>query len=396
MSIKKKDIFLLADSVVDLRFIYEILKKKHNVTWVFYYKKNISQAKDLGVLDKNIIFLNNKNILFLVKKILQFPLNKIFGYSKINHEKELLRNIKKIDLKFKPDLWITDTAGILSKINTEKKKATFIHSVPYKKFFLNKNTLCYDYVFIPGDYHLNRILNFYHDKKKELRKKLIISPSPKIIPYIKQKNFFLKKSEFFKKYSLDNSRETVVLATTHNAFYNNRFLPKNFGSEAGALEELCQRITSNNLNLIIKLHHYHHHKFSDKKFSFIKNFKNIHIFKPNKNFDSLHSEEVFFHSDIVITDTSGVGPICCYLGKKMIFLEPDQPFDWHSSDIEKKMRPGFIIKNKEDIYKALAKYKTTPLLFDKDRKDFTNSIFKYYNDESLSIIDKVVDEILNK
>lgn len=395
MSIKKKVILLLADSVVDLRFIYEILKKKHNVIWVFYHKKNINLAKGLGVPDKNIIFLNNKSILFLLKKVFQLPLVKLFGL-KINHDDELLINIKNIDLEFKPDLWITDTGGILSRIKTKKMKATFKHSVPYKKFFLSNNIFDYDYVFIPGDYHFNRIMNFYNNKKEELRKKLIISPSPKIIPYIKLKNFFLSKSEFFKKYSLDSSRETVVLATTHNAFQNNRFLPNNFGCEAKALEEICQRISSNNFNLIVKLHHYHHHKFLHEKFSFIKNFKNIHVFRPNENFDSLDSEEVFFHSDIVITDTSGVGPICCYLGKKMIFLEPDQPFDWHSSDIEEKMRPGFVIKNKGDIYEALAKYKTSPLLFDKDRKDFTSSIFKYYTEDSLSVIDKVFDKILNE
>ena len=41
MSNLKKKIFLLADSAVDLRFIYELLKKNYSVKWVFY-NKNLS------------------------------------------------------------------------------------------------------------------------------------------------------------------------------------------------------------------------------------------------------------------------------------------------------------------------------------------------------------------
>lgn len=395
MFIKKKVILLLADSVVDLRFVYEILSRKYRVIWVFYHKKNIKQAKKLGITGKSIIYLKNKNSLFFLRKIFDFFLSKFNKYLKFNYDEELLNNIKNIDLKIQPDLWITDTGGILSRVKIKNIKATFKHSVPYKKFFLSENIFDYDYVFIPGHYHLQRILNFYEDKKKQLKKKLIIAPSPKIMPYIKLNNNFLSKTEFFKKYSLDINKGIVVLATTHNAFQNKRFLPENFGSEVEALEEIARKIISNEFNFIIKLHHYHYYKFLDDKFSFLKKIKNLHVFQTNKNFDSLDSEEVFFYSDIIITDTSGVGPIGCYLNKKMIYLNPDPPFDWDSSDIEKKMRPGFIIKKKEDINEALVKYKAMPTLFDKDRKDFTNSIFGCQTEQSLSVIENKVDKMLS-
>ena len=35
----KKKIFFLADSSVDLRFAYDSLKKKYDITWVYYHKK---------------------------------------------------------------------------------------------------------------------------------------------------------------------------------------------------------------------------------------------------------------------------------------------------------------------------------------------------------------------
>ena len=46
-------------------------------------------------------------------------------------------------------MWLTDTGNILSSIRTSGIKATFKHSVPYKKYFLSKNIFLYDYVFIP-------------------------------------------------------------------------------------------------------------------------------------------------------------------------------------------------------------------------------------------------------
>ena len=91
-------------------------------------------------------------------------------------------------------------------------------------------------------------------------------------------------------------------------------MPENFGSEVSALKKLCNLITiENNFNFIIKLHHYNHNKFVDPKFAFLNEFKNVHVFKSNKNFDSLESEEVFFHSYIVLIRQVF---LCCYLDKK--------------------------------------------------------------------------------
>lgn len=394
MSNYQKKIFLLADSAVDLRFICELLKKTYSVKWVFYNKNLQDDLNKLGYRKKDFIFINNNfNLLYLAKKALR----KIFRISNFNFEKELTDKIKNIDTVFKPDLWITDTGNILSKVKTKAPRATFKHSVPYKKFFLAKNIFNYDYIFIPGEYHLYRILNFYRDRKKELKKKLVISVSPKILSYIKLKNKFLDKKNFCEKYHLDCNKKTVVLATTHNSFADNRFLPKNFGSETNSLKKICEILTLNNkYNFIIKLHHYHYNKLLNTKYKFLKNFKNIHVFRANKNFDSLDSEEVFFNSDIVITDTSGVGPLCCFLDKKMIYLNPDPPFNWETSDIEKNMRPGFVINKIDKLNYVLNSYKNKPNMFAKERKKFSKKIFKYTSENYLGIIDRNIEKLLNE
>ena len=128
----------------------------------------------------------------------------------------------------------------------------------------------------------------------------------------------------------------------------------------------------------------------------MNDFKNVHIFKSNKNFDSLDSEEVFFQSDFVITDTSGVGPLCCYLDKKIIYLNPDPPFDWNTSDIEKDMRPGFILNKLSNTSEIFDQYIKTPEAFNLERKKFTESIFKYLDENNLDVlicnIKKILDE----
>jgi hypothetical protein len=52
----------------------------------------------------------------------------------------------------------------------------------------------------------------------------------------------------------------------------------------------------------------------------LKTWENLYIFKSNKDFDSTESKNIFYYSDILITDTSGSGVIGAFLNKKIIFM----------------------------------------------------------------------------
>ena len=98
----------------------------------------------------------------------------------------------------------------------------------------------------------------------------MISPSPKILPYIKLKKDLENKKTFVKNILLDHNNQIVVMATTYNSFADNRFLPKNFGDEIESLKKLCEIITlKNKFNFIIKLHHYHYNKLFSNKYKFV-------------------------------------------------------------------------------------------------------------------------------
>ena len=384
-----KKIFFLADSLVDLKFLYTLLKKKYEINWVYYHKNLKSDLLKLDCDNNKLFFLHTNTFILILKKILSK-----FGLLKINYEREALKKINIIDKKYKPDLWITDTGNLLSQIDLNAPKATFKHSVPYKKFFLSENTYKYDYVFVPGFYHYKRILSYYPNKFAQFKKKLKISVSPKIFPYINIKN---KKKIFFQKTHLNKKKKTVLLATTHDAFFAKRFLPKNFKDESLALSKICDIITKEfNYNFIIKLHHYHFEKLNDPKFDYLKKLKNVFIFKSNKYFDSVESDLIFINSDIIITDNSGVGPIGCFLDKQMVYLNPDKPFSWKDSDIEKKMRPGFVLHNIAGLKRILQAYERQPLVFKKQRNNFSKKIFKYQKLSDIGIILEQIKEILSK
>lgn len=361
-----KKIFFLADSLVDLKYFYFILIKKFDVYWVVYNKYLYLELIKLGVKKKKIFFIKRIFIYNFIFKIFNF-LRKDVDHLYV------LKKIERIDIKYKPDLWITDTGNILSKIKVVNKKSTLKHSTPYKKFFLSENIFNYDYIFLPGKYHYNRILEFYKKKISALKKKLFIITSPKIIPYLKNSK---SKISFLKSKKLDPSKLTVLLATTHNAFKNNRFVPNNFGDQFVFLKNISELITKElNCNFIIKLHHYHYKYLRNLYRYNLYHNQNLYIFKPNANYDSVESVDVINSSDIIITDTSGVGPIGIFLDKKIIFLEPDKPFDWKSSDLKKNMRPGIIALSFTQLSDAILAYKKNINLFRKERSLFSKKVF---------------------
>ena len=374
--LNKKKIFFLADSTVDLIYSYDYLKNYYETKWVVYNDQVRRDLIRLGYHKKEVAHLQSYVFLKSQSKLNIF-LNKCYYFTKFKVFKKniLIDFIKKYDEKFSPDLWITDTGNIMSKINVIGKKCTFHHTVSYKQVFLLNFIFDYDKVFIPGKFHLNRILKFHKQKSKILKKKLRILTSPKLMPLLNKNKNLKKKKNFLKQINLNFSNKTVLFATTFDAFKDNRFLPYSFNNQFESLKKIALYVTQKlNCNFIIKLHHYHHKYNFDPIFREISEINNVYIFQPGQNSNIFESNNFLLNSDIVITDTSGVGPICTFLDKKIIFLEPDKPFDWSKSDINSHLRPGFVCKTYPSLINALKKYNTSDA-FRMNRKKFVKKIF---------------------
>ena len=121
----------------------------------------------------------------------------------------------------------------------------------------------------------------------------------------------------------------------------NRFLPKSFGDQFKAINQISDYANNVlNCNFIIKLHHYQHSLLKSEGLKKIAKKKNNMVFQSAIFHDIDESEDVIRLSDIIITDTSGVGILGVFLDKKIIYLEPDPPFNWQDSDIKSDFQPN--------------------------------------------------------
>ena len=115
-NMSKKKILFLADSAADLFNLYDYIKSDYEIMWIIYYDTVVHDLRKKGINQNNIFcvnpfgFLKGNFLLFiLIRKILKFFYKDIF-------KKNLIYKVKKIDENFRPNMWVTDTAGILSKI----------------------------------------------------------------------------------------------------------------------------------------------------------------------------------------------------------------------------------------------------------------------------------------
>ena len=380
-----KKIFFLIDSYADLGFLYESLRI-NSVCKLVVYNKFLYEDLLKKYKEKDIIFIDlfgsgYKKILIKIRKIFLNLFIKDLRY-------QIIKELYKIDKQNKPNLWVTDTINFLSDVKTYNSKCAILHGLPFKNFFLCRNLLKYDYVFLPGKYHLNKLIHF-KKKYSTSNTKFIISTSVKIIPYLK-KNLFIKKNKYFDLLKLNIKKKTVLFCPTHDAFCNNRFFPSRFGSQFDRLINLADLVVNKlNLNFIIKLHHYHYKYLDNKILNSLKTWENLYIFKSNKDFDSTESKNIFYYSDILITDTSGSGVIGAFLNKKIIFMEPDKNFNWQNADISKNMRPGFICKDFKDLQYSLRQYLKKDKIFETKKLNFVRKIF-YKDNNYLNNIKKSI------
>ena len=388
----KKKIIFVADSSVDLIELYNQLNIKFDVIWVVYHKNVYEILKESNIKS---IYLINLSFKFLEKnffiiKIIKFALN----FFKINFQNFHLHNfLKKMESKYSPVLMVTDTVNLLADYKTDIIKISLKHSVPYKKFYLQKNNLKYDYIYFPGNYHLERFKKFYDHKNDS---KFLVTGNIKISYFIKNKEF--DKNNLLNTLGLEKNKINVTFAPSWNAHGKDflekfRFLPKSFENQTKAIKVLADQLKNENCNFIIKLHHYSYSYLKNKITKEKYNNQNCYIFNSGNHYDRKESNEIFMLSDIIITDVSGVATTGIFLDKKIIFLNPEQNFDWTVADIEKKYRPGFVCNSLEETIDSVKKYIKNSDPFIEDRKKFVDKMFYKPHEDANKNIAKHIEDI---
>ena len=379
---KKKKIVIVADSNADLLRLSLRLRKYFEIIWLTYHREVYKELKKLNF--KKLYLCNltkNINVNFFFGGFIQKIFDKISNVLRLKRIEGFLEKIKYVEKKENPFCFIADTFDLLKFYETNKPKLSFGHSVTYKKFFLERSNLTnYDYLFLPGNYHLKRIKKYFSLNNTE---NLKVLGSIKISPSMRSN---INKKKFNKNIKLKYNFN-VLFAPSHDAHdlpYKVKFFPKKYGDQMKILEKLALFLDKLGANLIIKLHHYHTSQISTKIFN---KHKNVHIFKSGNFFDVKESSEFISNSDIIITDTSGVGTTGIYLNKKMVFIEPSsKKWSWKHADIESYLRPGYVCHNYKDLKRSLNNYINKKDNFKKKRNKFVKKVFyKPHKDATIEI-----------
>ena len=391
----KKNIFFFTLSATDLMGLYKILKLKYNVIWIVYYKDvyellQKQKIENIFFLDPTLKIFNNKNIIIkLIKYFISFFNIKL-------HNRNFYKGLRNLEKKYSPEIIFTDTNQILADYETKSLRINTHHSVSYKKSFLKKVSFKYDYILLPGNYHKERIKKIYN--LKNIDKKFKVVGNIKISQFLRDNNF--NRTKFMNSMGLDPDKVNVLFAPSWDAHGNDlfgrpRFLPKKYGNQYSALEKLAKEINLLNCNFIVKLHHLSHFHLKNNAFKNLDNQKNCFIFKSGAYHDVSSSDDVFRISDIMITNTSGVASTGIFLKKKLIFISPHSSYDWHYSDIEKELRPGFVCNSFDEIIKAVKSYIHDNDPYINERENFVKKIFANPNKDANIKIAELIPEILN-
>tara|TARA_B100001094_G_scaffold67939_1_gene64218 strand:- start:939 stop:1850 length:912 start_codon:yes stop_codon:yes gene_type:complete len=204
--------------------------------------------------------------------------------------KAIFRKIDRdLDLK---GVIISGTNSVLHTDKTQCKSIFIGHGTGDKKYGGSFNSLeTYDYHFISGPKHLNKIKDVGIEIPEE---KLIKIGYPKFDDYVNQK---VDKKEYYNYLGMkDRTRKNILYAPTWE--WGDGTLHK-YG------KKFCQEI-SKDFNLIIRPH-YHDRKHIRKMKSWAKKNGLEHIYFSNPaNIINSNSINDFFISDLMISDTSSI------------------------------------------------------------------------------------------
>ena len=286
-----------------------------------------------------------------------------------------------------PDLWITES---LNKLNYVPKKVPWIqifHSLPIKKHFFYPPVSEYDLILLPGEYHKSELIKRLGLKADDERLKLV--GWPRIDDFL---NDVFDRDEIMNALGLDVSKKTVMYAPTWGwGFGNETFFARWQGREAEVFESLCRKIKELDLNFIVKLHSLSFYSTNQEMLAIAKKYDVLWLTKATSGYQE-DPNPLLWVTDILISDLSGIIAEFLALDRPIIYIEPDEDRDaWEGSDMPRDFRVGRVVKEPEELPRAVEEALNHPQDFCKQRSELLAKL--YYRPDGKAI-DRAVDEIL--
>ena len=296
--------------------------------------------------------------------------------------------LEKIVEEINPDIWIADTSNNLNFVPNEAYWVQTFHSLPIKKHFFFRPVLEYDLLLLPGEYHKEELIKRLDLSQDDERLKVVGWPRVDgLIKGIYDREFIMNEV------NLDPGKKTVMYAPTWGWGHGNDSLfARWFGRETEIFENLCQEVTSQGFNFIVRLHHLSLQNNNEElqeiaeKYNVLLQVSEVSNFQEDPN-------EFLWITDILISDLSGIIAEFMVLDRPIIYIDPDESIEpWSDSDMPEHFRTGHVVKTPEELSAAIKDSALCPERYSGERKSL---ISKLYCNLDGKAMDRATDAILD-
>ena len=354
---------------------WEKLKDRVDCWWGVPEKALYDVLKDKGA--ENISYR-------LEKYVKNFSINKGNRYVSIEPKKIQKIIAEEID----PDIWVVDTPNKLNYFSKRAFRVQTFHALPIKKAIFYEPFLNYDLILLPGPYHKEEFVRRFNLQKDDERFKVVGWPG---VDDLVRGSY--DRNKIMSKIGLDPNKKTVMYAPTWGWGYGNDALfARWFDRETEIFEKLCKKISSKNLNFIVRLHSL---SFSTNKKKLIDIAKKYNVFWQTNTTSNFRDDpnQYLWITDILISDLSGIISEFMVLDRPVIYIDPDESIEpWNDCDMPKSFRAGHIVKRPEGLLEAIEDSILYSGRYSKERKEFLSKI--YYNLDGRAT-NRGVEAILN-
>ena len=323
-----------------LEHYWRYLSGENRCVWAVTNSFLFQELKDRGIGD---IAFRDSLLSPLLPKFVRMVSNVVLPkltHFHIDFKKKLIDDVS-------PDFWITDTTLVMFKYKIDAPKILVFHSVPIKRYYFMPESLAYDLVLLPGNYHYQEMLKrFPQAKGKNLE----------VVGWPRHDDLVLgrfDKKEVLSELGLVPGKRTLLYAPTWNTYFNGRLFPSSFPEDSFVLAELGKFIDKNDFNLIIKIHQAHAQMIGNEKLQAIAEGCGIY-WTPKIHKGFIEDPNPYLAAaDVLISDISGISMDYLVLDRPMIFFDPDDPSCWEESDIPRAWRPGPVARDLAGLFDAI-------------------------------------------
>jgi len=217
--------------------------------------------------------------------------------------------------------------------------------------------------------------------------KIKITGYPRNDPLIERR---WQEEEIAKWLNIPTNRKNILYAPTWGHGHKRKFFP--WEEIAKFLDEIESFCEENSCNFLIRMHlNWYKHETEQKIVleNEIKNKKWIFHVSP---YEFVDTQPILYISHVLVTDWSSIANDFILLNRPIIFL--DTQFPAKKFALTPEDRAGYIVKNKDEFFKALNESIKNPKIFEEKRKKIMGKLYKYIDANSSKRCIKEILKIL--